>query len=922
MGKIDSKGISFIRDVFRRDKQGQDLAISTKELAANASISGLGASMDILQSGDLHGMLSLDRGMLQRFYDYESMDEYSDISSALDIYADDSTQEDSSDGKVLWVECNDDSIKEELMDMYYKRIDIDNNIWPISRGLCKMGNDYEEIIVGDGGVVGLSFLPAKTMRRIENKKGDLFGFMQTFSDNLDFTPEQFEKFRISGGSGTNDTKDVAAFEDWRVVHMRLTAKYRESLYGWSVIDPARWVWKRLMLLEDAVLVYKLTRSPSRYAFYIDVGKVPKYEAQKILRESMQQLKKRKFVNPKCLTGETCVKLLDGTDRSMSELARDFKDEKFWVYSYDLASGRVVPGLASNPRLTDKKQKIYRVVLDSGAVVRCNYIHPFLMRDGTYKAASELRHGDSLMPLYVSKGTDGTQGYDTYRDPMTGERRYVHREVAEGAGIGQIDGCHVHHKNGDKRDNRPENLEILTASEHMKRHPENAINGRCAFVKRLTSDSDFRESIARRLSEWRMRSGADVHGAAVKAGQASMKARMEKALPLHAMMLDIIEEHVVRDPLVTSEELADRLNVDELFSAVYCQCPTTAKVKVSAGTLRAFLKKKGYSGFKAYKCEKTGQARWRNRTYGDEPTRAMNNHKVVSVTVDGYEDVYNLDVDKYHNFLLTAGVFTHNTGKLDLRANPMSMDQDFFFATREGRETTRVESLMGPAYQQVDDVQYFLYKLYAALKIPRAYMGYDENMPSRATLSQEDVRFARTILRVQREIRNGMKKVAKVNLAARRIDPAAVDFDIKMTVPSSIFELGQMEARRARADLASMMERHVSMYWLMKHIYKMSDDEIEDIVKQKKAERAAGVDQQGQEDNRGFESVSGGRIIRNRFGRSGMITERELFSGNREDEKRIEGMVRREIENPNSLIGRQLRENANLLREILHTMKAA
>jgi len=119
----------------------------------------------------------------------------------------------------------------------------------------------------------------------------------------------------------------------------------------------------------------------------------------------------------------------------------------------------------------------------------------------------------------------------------------------------------------------------------------------------------------------------------------------------------------------------------------------------------------------------------------------------------------------------------------------------------------------------------------------------------------------------------------------------------------------------------MMERHVSMYWLMKHIYKMSDDEIEEIAKQKKAERVAGVDQQGQNTG-GFESISGGRIIRNRFGRSGMITERELFSGNREDEKRIEGMVRMEIENPNSFIGRQLRENANLLREILHTMKAA
>ena len=220
--------------------------------------------------------------------------------SALDIYADDSTQEDSTEGKVLWVESDDESIKDELMDMFYKRIDIENHIWGMSRGLCKMGNEYQEIVVGDNGVVGLNYLPARTMRRVENKKGDLLGFMQTFSDNVDFTPEQFEKFVIKGGVGTNDTRDVAAFEDWRIAHMRLTAKYRESLYGWSVIDPARWVWKRLMLLEDAVLVYKLTRSPSRYAFYIDVGKVPKHEAEKILRQAMQMLKKRKFVMLYCL----------------------------------------------------------------------------------------------------------------------------------------------------------------------------------------------------------------------------------------------------------------------------------------------------------------------------------------------------------------------------------------------------------------------------------------------------------------------------------------------------------------------------------------------------------------------------------------------------------------------------------------------
>jgi hypothetical protein len=558
MSKLSSGRMSFIRNIFQRDNQRAELGISSRELMRNAQFGNMGGALDILNT-DLNGMLTLDKGMMSRQLDYSRMDEYAEISSALDIYADDATQKDSTTGRVLWVESDDNKIKEELTDLFENRVDIENNIWEITRNLCKTGNDYEELIIGGDnvGVVGINFLPTQSMRRIENNKGDLLGFVQTFSDNLDFTPEQFKKFQLKGGAGVNDTKDIAAFEDWRVSHMRLVSKYRESMYGWSVIDSARWIWKRLMLLEDAVLVYKLTRSPSRYAFYIDTGKAPGREAERIVQEAMHRLKKKKFVNPK-------------------------------------------------------------------------------------------------------------------------------------------------------------------------------------------------------------------------------------------------------------------------------------------------------------------------------------------------------------------------TGKLDLRANPMSMDQDFFLAMRDGRESTRVESLSGPSYQQVDDVQYFLYKLYAALKVPRAYMGYDENMPSRATLSQEDVRFARTVLRVQREVVNGMRRIANVNLAAKRIDPASVKFDLKMTVPSSIFELGQMEALRTRAELASSMERHVSHHWLLKNIYRLSDEEIESIVTQKKKD-SGGED--GAPGGMGFESVSGGRVIHPRFGKiSQPLTERNLFDGNREDEKRIEQIVRRELERPDSYLGRSLRETGNLLRELAATIR--
>ena len=104
-----------------------------------------------------------------------------------------------------------------------------------------------------------------------------------------------------------------------------------------------------MLLEDAAMVYRLQRAPERYAFYVDVGDMPPKEAFAYLNKIRQQYKKTKFYNPQCLTAETCITCLDGVDRSMAELARDFGDKEFWVYSYDLKSGRVVPGKASNPR---------------------------------------------------------------------------------------------------------------------------------------------------------------------------------------------------------------------------------------------------------------------------------------------------------------------------------------------------------------------------------------------------------------------------------------------------------------------------------------------------------------------------------------------------------------------------------------------
>jgi hypothetical protein len=172
-----------------------------------------------------------------------------------------------------------------------------------------------------------------------------------------------------------------------------------------------------------------------------------------------------------------------------------------------------------------------------------------------------------------------------------------------------------------------------------------------------------------------------------------------------------------------------------------------------------------------------------------------------------------------------------TGKLDVKFDPISQDEDFFIPVREGKEGTRIEVLGAPSWQHMEDVEYFRDKLFAAIKVPKAYLAQTEGV-SRSILSSEDVRFARTVLRVQRELRNGLAKIARVHLAAINIDPQAVEYAIHLTVPSAIFELAQLEVKNARADLAGRMREFVSLHWIMSNIFGMSDEEIQTVFQER------------------------------------------------------------------------------------------
>lgn len=161
----------------------------------------------------------------------------------------------------------------------------------------------------------------------------------------------------------------------------------------------------------------------------------------------------------CFTGDTRVFLLDGTTPTLKELA-DRKDQ-YWVLSRD-SEGNIVPSIAKNARLT-RREEIIQVDMSGGISIKCTPDHKIMMRDGSFKEAKDLRGKDSIMPLYVS---DAGRGYKVIKDSKIGLSEYLHRLVAKSHfNISDLHGKVVHHKNGNKSDNTPDNLEVLDDIEH-------------------------------------------------------------------------------------------------------------------------------------------------------------------------------------------------------------------------------------------------------------------------------------------------------------------------------------------------------------------------------------------------------------------------------------------------------------------------
>lgn len=488
-----SSGLDLIRRVFQRDlahPRGAGAPFSPYVRDVNFAThqqqgAGQGGSMALASSYEgIRETLTIEQEYEARLVDYAEMDNYPEISATLDLAADDATVQNVIDGNILWYEAPDEVVAEILNNMLEQQIRVSEDIWGLTRNICKFGNAFTEIVARDKvGVMELRELPADHMRRIQDRQGILYGYLYDMNKAFGASTAQFQQSlnqraeyagqTISYAGYSNEVM-VQAFEPWEMVHFRMMGSAVGDPYGKALTDSARYIWRRLQMMEDSMLVYKLSRSAQRYAFYVDVGDIPPREARKMLAQVRDELKKKKSVD--------------------------------------------------------------------------------------------------------------------------------------------------------------------------------------------------------------------------------------------------------------------------------------------------------------------------------------------------------------------------SSGKLQLRYDVLSPDEDFFMAVRKGSRATEVEVLSAPEGQQVDDVNYFREKLFAALKVPKSYLGGDDTV-GRANLSQLDVRWARTVMRIQNVTKQGFRQVGRVELACRNIDPDRVEFNPMMNVPSGVLELAQLEVQNAKLDLSERYQRaSFSEYWVWSNVLGLSDDDIEAIQKQRMTEQ--------------------------------------------------------------------------------------
>jgi len=393
----------------------------------------------------------------------------------------------------------------------------------------------------------------------------------------------------------------------------------------------------------------------------------------------------------CFTKDTKVRLADGRDLSFGELVQEQEQGKNnFTYTVD-HQGQIKIAKILNPRKTIENTEIMKIVLDNGEEIKCTPSHKFMQKDGSYKEAQYLEPGDSLMPLYFKlseKENDiNLGGYNMVFQPASNTWNFSHILADEFNIENNIyeksKGRIRHHINFNKLNNNPENIVRLGWKEHWqihyniasKRHKEDALyrekiaEGRRNFWANAENKKGhsermslrnlmnwkkpkYREKMRAFLSEVNKKFLAD-HPERIEAIRKTSSNTMKRMWKIPEYK-QLFHEKIVASNKKRKTNLTGKVKFLRICNYLSEHSIEITEENYEKARIGAF-------GAKNFTMWNTGFTKYFENNRNALLFEMNKNHKVIKKEfLNEYEDVYDLTIDKTHNFALAAGVFVHNS----------------------------------------------------------------------------------------------------------------------------------------------------------------------------------------------------------------------------------------------------------------------
>jgi len=276
-------------------KQGDDGVTPQARLAGDTV-----QNADVITPDTLPAIGSMSRTTLQlpeieksrreRYKRFEEMDDYPEIGTAYDIYADDATQKNLRNDR--WTILSDSQMVVDEIDTMFRHIQLDRDYWDIIRNTVKYGDCFIETILDINnpkkGLQRLKVLNPNFIIRVENEYGYLTDFLQELPEKEDWAAYGSIASDMAGAS-------YITLDRNQIVHFRLrTSDPGYYPYGKGIGAVAVRIFRSLKLMEDAMLIYRLARAPERRIFYIDVANMPATKAEMFIEKVKEKFKKEKY----------------------------------------------------------------------------------------------------------------------------------------------------------------------------------------------------------------------------------------------------------------------------------------------------------------------------------------------------------------------------------------------------------------------------------------------------------------------------------------------------------------------------------------------------------------------------------------------------------------------------------------------------